>query len=306
MGTVVISVDAELGWGFHHLDAPPGERVLAARDAWLELLALFDEFRAPATWAVVGHLLLDRCSDHHTDHPAGERCCEVGSSVAAAEELWYGNGLVDAVRDAGVAHELASHGFTHVHFRHERMSRSFASAELRASLDAAVQRGVRPTSFVFPVNEVAHRDLLATYGFECYRGARPTGGLADRYAPRVGKALAAATNRGTPPIVRPTTDEHGLVNLPASCYLFGLDGPLRRAVEPVHGDPVVARVRRGLDRLAEDEEVLHLWLHPHNLREQRDLDRVRAVLAAVDRARERDGVRVETMHEVASRAKVVR
>lgn len=322
-GTVVLSIDAELGWGFHHRDPVPADRIRAARECWRRLLDRLDDRGIPATWAVVGHLLLAECRGGHVDHPAGADCCQPSPAAAdergpaeshTTESPWFGRDLVAAVRDADAPHELASHGFTHVHFRHEAMDRAFAARELRASRAAAEELGEPPASFVFPVNEVAHRDLLAEYGFDCYRGrspADPGGGTAATIRRR-GRKLLSAAGRWSPPLVEPRLDEHGLVDVPASLYLFGFDGPARALVARVREDPVVAAVRRGLDRLASEGGVLHLWLHPHNLaappgsahRVAPAADaRMRAVLDAVVRARSRDGVRVETMRDVAARVR---
>lgn len=301
-GTVVISVDAELGWGFHHLDAVPADRVRAGREAWHRLLGRFDERGLPATWAVVGHLLLESCPGGHRGHPAGPDCCLVGGGPAAPPgSVWFGRDLVRAVRDADAGHELASHGFTHVHFRHEAMDRGFAERELRRDRAAATDLGLPPTSFVFPVNEVGHRDLLADHGFTAYRGPSPANAGGDLR--RRGRKLLSAMGRGSPPVVVPEIDEHGLVDVPASLYLFGFDGPARAVAERLREDPIVGAVRRGLDRLAREDGVFHLWLHPHDLAAPGADDRLEAVLDAVVRARDRDGVRVETMCEVAARVR---
>ncbi len=295
MGSLVVSLDAELGWGFHHERPLPGERIRAGRAAWIELLDLFDEYAVPATWAVVGHLLLDDCDGGHAGHPAGPDPCTDGSGGVGRKAAWFDDGLVDRVLDAAVGHELASHGFTHVHFAHERMDRSMAETEVGAAAEAFADRGHAPRSFVFPVNEVGYRDVLADHGFACYRGATPArpGPLA-----KVGNAFFG---RHTPPIVTPSVDEYGMVNVPASLYLFGFEGALRRAVEFVRDDPVVSAVRRGLEALRGTDGVLHLWLHPHNVTGERDRRRVERVLEAIDDARRRTGVDVETMGDVARR-----
>lgn len=296
MGTVVVSLDAELGWGFHHRDELPAERIRRGRTAWRRLCTLFDRFDVPATWAVVGHLFLEECETEHTGHPAGPRCC-----ATPPAEAWFAPDLLDRVASAGVDHDIGSHGYTHVHFRHDRMTRRLADRELRRGRRAVARHAGDPTSFVFPVNRVGHLDLLADHGFDCYRGPQP----ARRGAAR--KLSDALLDRGTPPIVTPEVDARGLVNVPASQYLFDFEGSARTAVERLRDDPVARRTRRGLDRLAGAEEgVLHLWLHPHNLTRERDFERMRAVLAHVERLRDRGDLRVETMREVAQRVRADR
>lgn len=296
MGAVVISLDAELGWGFHHREALPVERVRQGRTAWRRLCELFDRYELPATWAVVGHLLLEECNEDHETHPAGPRLCE------GPREAWFADGLVDRVLGAEVDHEVGCHGFTHVHFQHESMTRSEAARELRRAREAVARLAGDPTSFVFPVNEVGHLDLLAEHGFDCYRGRQPT-------RPGPGRKLAdSVLGRGAPPLVEPAVDPRGLVNVPASQYLFGFEGVARSAVEPVFGDPVVGRARRGLDRLADggNGDVLHLWLHPHNLTRERDFERMRAVLSYAAELRDRGEIHVETMRDVARRVRAER
>lgn len=293
MNAVVISLDAELGWGLHHHRTLPAERIHTARENWHRLLAMFDERAIPVTWAVVGHLLQRDCSTEHTGHPAGPRCCTTGGTIDP-DDAWFANGLVEAIRDADASHEIASHGYTHVNFGHDAMDRTFADRELEACVAACRDRGVRPDSFVFPVNRVGYRDLLAEHGFVCYRGNSPD----DRSGTE--KFTDAVLDRGAPPIVQPSVDEHGLVNVPASTNLFAFEGWARSFVAGLHGDPVESRVKRGLDHLCDGDGVLHLWLHPHDLRRPRHFDRLRSVLDAVARGRETGAFQVETMRRVAS------
>jgi len=294
-GTVVVSIDAELGWGHHDLPDPPAARVEYARTGWIRTLALLDEYRIPATWAVVGHLFRDDCDGRHADHPAPdgwfarERC-----AWRDRPDLRFGRGLVERVADAAVAHELGCHTFSHVLFDDPATTPELARAELDASARAA---GRAFDSFVFPRNGVGHRDALADAGYACYRGPAPVEPFG---APgKLARALAASA----PPIVRPRVDEHGLVNVPASLFLYGFDGAARALLEPALGDPIVRRVRAGLDRLAASDGVLHLWFHPNNVRNDRHARRLRGVLAAVAARRDAGDVTVETMGAVARRVR---
>jgi peptidoglycan/xylan/chitin deacetylase (PgdA/CDA1 family) len=294
MGSLVLSLDAELGWGFHHHEELPVARIRDARERWLQLRDCFDEFEVPATWAVVGHLFLEDCQTPHEGHPAGERLCQ--EPPGAAEDLWYARDLIDRLRDAAVDHDIGAHGFTHLQFQHEAMTGAFAAREFDRSARAARAHGVDPTSFVYPVNKVGYRELLAEHGYDCYRGQRP-----DR-PDRARKLAGALTGRGTPPIVQPRIDEYGLVDVPASMYLFSLEGPVRGVAERVSGDPVANWAVNGLERLSETEDgLLHLWLHPHNVTGERDVARLRAILERAATLRDRGEIEVETMADVAER-----
>lgn len=302
MGTVVISLDAELGWGFHHKPLPE-ERLRETRENWLRLRRLFDRYDVPATWAIAGHLFLNSCESCHPNHPAGERCCTRSIGDLPAKDIWFGNGLIDEVATASADHEIASHGFTHIHFNHECMDSELASLEVKSCVDAAASRGFDLTSFVCPVNKVGHRDVLVEHGFDCYRGVNPAVESQNTLTWQATKLSSSVLGRPTPPIVDPHVDEHGLVNVPASLFLFNIDGKYKKPFSVVGTDPVVRQVKSGVDRIAESDGVLHLWFHPHNLQTAQHYERLHSIVRYIDRRREESDVRVETMGEVADRVK---
>jgi peptidoglycan/xylan/chitin deacetylase (PgdA/CDA1 family) len=293
VGSVVLSIDAELGWGFP--DTPiPMERVNAARSGWRELLGLLDAYDVPATWAVVGHLFLDDCDGTHRSHPAGPDHFSIErTSLADRPDLRYCPDLIDLVRDADVDHELASHTFSHVMFGAEETTTEMARTELEWAIEAAADHDSM-RSFVFPRNSVGHRDVLAEWGFDAYRGTSPYELTTAR------KLLTATIGSPRPKLVTPTIDEYGLVDVPASLYLFGFEGAARRLVGTVRTDPIVRHAMAGVDAAARAEEgVFHMWLHPNNIVDDAAVDRLRSILQYVDLRR--DELALETMGQVAGR-----
>lgn len=291
MGTVVISIDAELGWGFHDLQTLP-ERIEHARDGWQYLVDLLDEYDLPATWAVVGHLLLEECDGTHGDHPLGpDWFSRERTTWAQRPDLRFADGLVEAVRESGPDHEIGCHTFSHVEFGAPQTSAEVARAELAASQRAATARGIELSSLVFPRNSIGHRRELAAAGFDCYRGRTPNPDSPTR------KLLDATDGTPTPRIVQPAVDDWGLVNLPASLHLFGFEGLARTLVEPVFGDPIVEHVERGLAAVADDDGVFHVWLHPSSVSDERDRSRIRQICERIDAYR--PAVDVATMATVA-------
>ncbi|ARS91806.1 polysaccharide deacetylase [Natrarchaeobaculum aegyptiacum] len=294
MGSVVISLDAELGWGFHDMADPPRDRVEAGRRGWSVCLELFDEFDVPATWAVVGHLMLADCDGQHDGHPApdGWFARERGA-WADREDLRFGSDLVEDLLAADADHEFASHSFSHVLFGRPETDRALARAEIERALEIAEEWGLSIDSFVYPRNDVGHRDVLAEAGISAYRGRSPTrdgvGGIVD----------TRLRNRSL--LVQPVVDEHGLVNVPASLFCYSFEGPRRTVAESIWTDPMVAQARRGIDEATRSDGLFHLWFHPNNLIQPRDDQRLRTILAHLERARERTDLTVETMGAVADR-----
>lgn len=303
MGAVVVSVDAELGWGHHDLDAPPSDRIESARAGWSRLVDLFDRFEVPATWAVVGHLLLDDCDGEHADHPApaGWFARERGE-WRSRPDLRFARGLVDDLVGAAVDHDIGCHSFSHVEFGAPETTRELARAEVRASVVAARERGIRMRSFVFPRNSIGHRDVLADSSFTCYRGVSP---IEPRGRLRPFRKLSRAA-LGHSFLIEPRIDEYGLVDVPASLYLFGFESSARSAVEPLVGDPIVRQARQGIDQAARGDGVFHVYLHPNDITEERDARRVETVLSAIDERRRESSLAVETMREAADRVLAAR
>lgn len=304
MGTVVISIDAELGWGFHDLSSPSSARIDNARRGWSTLLELLAEYDLPATWAVVGHLFLPGCDGRHADHPAPPGWFSPERTRwRDRPELRFGGDLLEDLLASSVDHEVACHSFSHVIFDEDRTSRELARAELDASIEAARAWDVSFTSFVYPRNRVGHRDVLAEAGFRCYRGAAPDAGRRNRVTRPVGKLVRTTLLEPSPTVVHPHLDEHGLVNVPASLFLFSLDGVTKRLVEPVWGNPVVRTVRRGVDAVTDDDGVFHLWLHPNNIHREGHARQLREVFSLVAERASSSDLSVETMAAVAERVR---
>lgn len=295
VGSVVISVDAELGWGFHDLESPPIRRVEGARIGWQRLASLFEMYRVPATWAVVGHLALDTCDGIHEGHPLSpDWFARERDAWADRSALRFAPELLRELTSSEVAHEIGCHSFSHV--IHTDVQRSVVHAELVASADAFRVQGIEPTSYVYPRNAVAHSDLLAAHGYTAYRGAGDSPGTARRRARKLMGAVG-----GKPPLVEPVVDGDGLVVIPPSLFLFGFEGLARTVVEPVLGDPIVEQAIRGIDRAVESDGVLHLWLHPNDLVTEPAVDRIEAILDHLRQRLDTTALTVETMRDVAAR-----
>lgn len=302
MGSIVISVDAELAWGVHDLFPLTDEqrhRVSVARDMWHRLVKLFETYDIPATWAVVGHLFTTN-GTYRTDHPLGEEwfgtACE---GMRRRPDEWLGADLIERVSDSDVSHEIGSHSFSHTVFTD--ISKETARIECELAQRIGRDNGLNSESFVFPRNAIAHREALADAGFTCYRGTRP------RTGPRIPGGQGAAmlggylTGTVTPPLVEPTVDEYGLVNVPASMFLGGFRERPWTTLDAVYVDPGTRLAKLGIDAACNRDGILHLWLHPNDLTSERYVERVREVLSYLSRRRQEGMVSVETMGQVARR-----
>ena len=97
----------------------------------------FNDFEVPVTFAIRGQLT------------------EVNDSI------------LELLLKSSVKHDIGAHGYYHREFTN--LSRNEAENELNMISSGMKKFGIIPRTFVFPVNSVAHLDLLEKYGYKCYR-----------------------------------------------------------------------------------------------------------------------------------------
>jgi hypothetical protein len=310
-GTFVLTLDTELAWGCMDIGGleifrEDYERTREVIDRLLEILV---RYRIGATWAFVGHLFLDRCAlVNGVKHPEIIRPkypwwdqdwfhFDPATDVDT-DPIWYGADIVKKVLSCPVPQEIACHSFSHVIFGDPGCSRESARSEVRRCVELAGELGIRLESFVFPRNKVGHPDVLAEFGFTCFRGEDPCWyaslpGPLRRLGHIVDQFLAVE-----PPVVEPVLDPSGLVNLPGSQIYLPAHG-FRRLL------PVGCRVRKaikGLTRAGREGKVFHLWFHPFNLsrRTAALLGGLETIFAKTVELRSEGIVQTKTMAEAAS------
>lgn len=134
-GTFCISIDTELLWGRKDLDYTSFiSRTKKERIIIKKILSLFNKYRIPATWAIVGKLYEN------------------------GDELWSGKDFINLIQK-NKDQETSSHSYSHEDFT--KISNKMADKEFKKP---------KATTFVFPRNHIAHLDLLKKNGFKAYRG----------------------------------------------------------------------------------------------------------------------------------------
>jgi peptidoglycan/xylan/chitin deacetylase (PgdA/CDA1 family) len=144
----VVSIDTEMKYAYRSYPDLKIARMLQNHEdialaAIDKILQLFETYKVPATWALVGKLFYE-----HSE-------------------------IVDKIRGTTVQHEIGYHSFSHIRF--SESSRQAAKTELDEGLKIQDEFGVDFKSFVFPENKIGHVDLLHQYGYVIYRGANRAG-----------------------------------------------------------------------------------------------------------------------------------
>ncbi len=304
-GVAVVSIDTELAWGEAHRRDDNGlmrdystERAVIA-----EILALFTRYEISATWAVVGHLLLDRCvANGGRPHPDVVRPSypwlegdwfdiDPCSTLAEAPEF-YGRDIVAAVSACPVAQEIGCHSFSHLIAADPGCSEEAFVSDLVACRSVAEAEQVDLRSFVYPRNAIDHVGLLGQHGFRCYRGRAATApmGRLVRAVDRVWPLARSAT--------LPVREPSGVWNVPQT-YLFAPATKARHV-------PIGLWARRARARLrlaARERSLFHLWFHPYNVTDapERALRGLDAICEEVARLRDGGRLDVLTMGGLAAR-----
>ncbi|WP_436926240.1 polysaccharide deacetylase family protein [Halosimplex amylolyticum] len=300
-GCLVISLDTELAWGYHgfgggdHLSTD-GRR---ERRNVSRLVETFERHDAPATWAIVGHLMLTECDGEHKDLPkpsypeVREWYRNDPGSSADEQPLRYAPDILSTITGSGVEHELGLHTFSHVLCDRAGCPPAVLRAEIERCSELAEEFGFDPETLVFPRNGAAHIEVLADMGISIYRGKSADAVLRREPFGRYREYLRFLL-RTTPPVVEPTQTPEGVWNLPASQSL--IYDPLDEINELFPTHPRVRRAEKGIARAKRENKIFHIWSHPHNYDEQmfRDLERILSFAAS-------EGVPVLTMAEAVNR-----
>ncbi len=307
-GVFVLSLDEELAWGSVHGGTLPEREVLfkQTRQCIARLLKLLEKYRIHATWALVGHLFLDKCEPvngiKHPDivrpkyswYPDDWFLPDPCSRLEDAP-LWYGRDIIDQIKNCSVSQEIGCHTFSHIRVGRPGCSRECFASELRACRDEAEKLGLNLESFVYPGNSVGHLDILAESGFLAYRGNAPhlytsSSNIAEKIMRQIANLLPF-----TPPVVLPKR-ENGLWNLPASYFYPST----YRWWKLISGVSRVYKVKKALRQAAKEQAIFHLWFHPFNLANQPDklFKELENIFAEVCRYREAGRLDNLTMGEL--------
>jgi peptidoglycan/xylan/chitin deacetylase (PgdA/CDA1 family) len=256
----IVSIDCEGKWGM-------ADRVDEARSitddsldaVYAMLFSTLDRYQIAATFAVVGLFAagpeaVDRFARATADSPAHRRwlAAPIAAVRSGVTSGWFRQSLFDEIRSVG-AHELATHGASHLPFDAVDVGEAERRLELDWSRRLGAERGARFSTLVYPRNAVVQSDILGDYHITGYRGARkPTamgrlGHLLSEF-----NLLARAQSHSRPPWSG---------EIPCGIFLNWRHG--LRATVPLSVS--IRRWRHILDDAERTDGVAHLWFHPHNL-----------------------------------------
>jgi peptidoglycan/xylan/chitin deacetylase (PgdA/CDA1 family) len=309
-GVFTLSLDFELIWGTADLGLENFKKLcLIERETVIDrLLELFEKYKFPATWAVLGHLFLDKCEANHPEIARSEFAwlkedwfAHDPGGIEDENSIHLGKSLVEKIQNCAVPQEIGSHSFSHIVFGDAGCSPETAESEIAECVRIAEAQGVKLNSFVFPRNEIGYLEVLKKFGFTNFRGVEPNW-YENRRVPeavRRGLRLVDVLRAATPPTVLPEMTKAGLWNIAGSAMFFPMHG-FRRHI------PMNLRVKRavkGLNLAAKRREIFHLWFHPTNLTDNLEtmFEGLEKILIHAANLREKGDLEFLTMEQISER-----
>lgn len=308
-GIFIVSIDVELAWGFNlepllndHTAKYLLKLISKSRASIKSLIELLEKHEIPATWGIVGHLLLDQCNKingvPHSDMPRPNIGIDIDwyaldpCTHVSADPLWYAPDIVNEVLSSSVNHELASHSFSHVDF--SGCSRDVALVEVQKSKDLMENLfNITPKSFIFPKTLVGHLDVLNENGFITFRGPKPT----PRSKFGADSNISKLTELLKMKIVYPTLVgepklEKGLWNIPGS-LLF-------QRSRWISAKDLLKTSIVNVKKAVQSKALFHIILHDYSLTTLDIQKALSKLLATVETLRNKGDIRVMTMKELAT------
>jgi peptidoglycan/xylan/chitin deacetylase (PgdA/CDA1 family) len=296
--TFLLSFDCEGKWGLvdclsaRHHELFTSERLHATYSQLAELLR---EHRIDATFAFTSAFCMTP-EAFSTLRPDVERLGAPQWSGRALQAIdrdagdgWFAPACLDEVREGG-AHEIASHGFSHLPWQSSFADRDILAAELALCRSVPDFARDKVRTFVFPRNQVAHPDLLLAHGFHAYRKARASSRLVN-LASEFDWRTRSEEIEGRP---------GPLAEVPAGHFLNWRHG-LRRGV------PLALTVRRWQNMIRHATAsggLVHAWTHPENFLDGHEMFRMLGdILRFVAAERDAGRLRVLTMSSYVEQAR---
>ena len=294
-GVVTLSVEIELGWGYHDLErfdrlSSDGERELTALD---RLLDRCDELDVPFTFDVVGHLFHDGPPSDDPPHPDGW----FDTVPDDPGMLFYSPDMVDGIQRADAGHEICTHTYSHTICG--EVSPDVVAWDLDRAAEVHREVGESaPVSLVPPRHSTPPRRVLRDAGIEIVRTVG--------YDPAPSNLHKLNRLVFEPPPPKPPRLVDGVVETYCAPFTTltasSLPSGAKEELAVFRAIPRSVRQRlheryltRAVEKAAEQDSYTHLWCHLHDMANDAQWDPIHSFLGTLADMRDRSEVEVLPM-----------
>ncbi|WP_336361231.1 hypothetical protein [Haladaptatus sp. ZSTT2] len=301
-GVVTISIEVELGWGFHDIGGPKrlSDRCEEERKYLQNLLLKCDEVGIPISFDIVGHLTLSECDGTHEGHyPADWFANDPGTNLETNPDF-YAPDMIAAIEASKVSHELCTHTFSHVLC--DRMGDDCVNDDIaHAQRIHETQFGKKSVSFVPPRHFEPSATVLRENGIEIVRKSVHTD--TSNKVTRFFELLVSPPLLDEPQIVDGIVETYctSYQSLTASSLPIGqreshaVFKPIPRSLrQQLH----LRRMETELKAVVEKDGYAHFWCHLWDLSNEHQWGVVEPFLDMLATYRDMEGLQVLTMSEL--------
>jgi hypothetical protein len=277
IGYLVISLDFELLWGvFDTADYQDKiEYFINTRKVIPEILELFQKFQIHATWATVGMLFNNNWKEWNNNIPAQTpsysnqtlSAYKFGNSeqLRLDENLCFAPDIIKEIQRTPYQ-EIGTHTYSHYYCLEEGQNVTQFREDLIMAIHKAEECGVTLKSLVFPRNQLKEEYLEVCYelGIKNVRSNPESWYWRNPNSESIFTKLARTGDAYLPF----GTKSYKLSNA-ASKINFPFCQMASRFLRPVEGNKVLrnlklGRIKKEMTHAAKNNEIYHLWWHPHN------------------------------------------
>ncbi len=282
-GALVISLDFELHWGWLEGVRPGDPYYANFENVWQAvpaLLALFETYKIPVTWATVGFLFSGSKAERDLFAPRDKPTYQQKALDPYAESI--GNSEADDPYHfapsliAQIANtprqEIGTHTYSHYYCEEPGQTVAQFRADLQSAVAIAKHYGISPTSIIFPRNQDSpeYLEVLREFDIKVSRG-RPSTEFFNRIGLRRLKSLRFTRFSrlldslmmqfgwhltAWDDVYRPEFD---LYDIPSTFFLRPVPSRFS-GVDAVR----LFLIKRALTKAAKSGKIVHVWWHPHN------------------------------------------
>jgi peptidoglycan/xylan/chitin deacetylase (PgdA/CDA1 family) len=266
-GQCIISFDCESKWGLMDSLNDTHDQIFSSQNinqAYIDILSILKHFDLPATFAFVGAFTMSethfrkkwleklRESREH-NHWLEPLYRDLGSANA---QEWFAPELVQLVLEHNQRkHEVCPHGFTHLAWNNP--SPQALRLELEGIADWYALHNILPSTFIFPRNIIANKDLLLNLDILGFRDNNMNP-KASMFKNRIMQFIEEF-NWNVKSAAMPQNQELP-IPIPGAFFLNWRHG-LRNSI-PAHW--TIRRFEVALNDARDRGGVVNLWTHPHN------------------------------------------
>jgi hypothetical protein len=300
-GNVVFSLDTEIAWGrIASLERFEYAQLYERTKSIIERLNdLFDKYRIPVTWAVVGGLI-DSVESKEKNvinfYPELQNSRLRVNDEYFSHQLTYSE-LIDILKTSKVPHEIASHSYSHILFGD--CSPDIAAHDIGINSDVFSRFNISLKSMVFPQNSIGHLNLFEQEGFTTYRGPDDT--WYGHIRLEVLKKILRQIDYWLPITPNSSIPEHNgtLMNVPGNLLFRVPHRGLKRFQTP---NVLYKKAIKGLQMAMKNKQTFHIWFHPFNFayKEEEHFQAFEKVLSHCEELRSDNRIKIKTMQEFSS------